>query len=157
MVRWHNPRLGDIQRFCMVARGSNIKNKRQTSRFQVCEIVGIDGATTYETGQWDVTPFWGVRFPKAGAIFTRTFVVCSAIYFQNDVNIGSEFWWLHFFRLRCLLVQSHSSMNLSSWISNPQSWEQNVSISMNFPRLTLKSEKFQVDLGFRVCWPTLFV
>jgi hypothetical protein len=59
--------------------------------------------------------------------------------------------------LRYLLVQSHSSMNLSSWISNPQSWEQNVSISMNFPRLTLRSEKFRVDLGFRVCWPTLFV
>jgi hypothetical protein len=34
-------------------------------------------------------------------------------------NFGFGLWWLHFFRLRCLLVQSKSSMNLSSWISDP--------------------------------------
>ena len=36
-----------------------------------------------------------------------------------QLNFGFGLWWLHFFRLRCLLVQSHSSMYLSSWISNP--------------------------------------
>ena len=80
------PSLETFQRFCMVVSGSNIKNKHQTSRSQVCEILGIDGATNYETGQWDVRPFGGVKCPKVGAIFTRTFVNGRAILLWNCVN-----------------------------------------------------------------------
>ena len=57
---------------------------------------------------------------------------------------SAKFWAALY--LRCLLVQSHSSMNLSSWISNPQSWQQNVPISMNFPKLTLKVRSFRLIL-----------
>ena len=43
---------------------------------------------------------------------------------RNGKNMANKMFrkeirWLHFFRLRCLLVQSKSNMNLSSWISDP--------------------------------------
>ena len=55
------------QGFCM-AHGSDIKNKCQTSRLHVCEILGKDGASSYEKGRCDVAPVEGVKFSKVGAI-----------------------------------------------------------------------------------------
>ena len=60
-----------------------------------------------------------------------------------QVNFGFGVWWLHFFRLRCLL--SHSSMNLSSsWTFRAGS--RTPSKMYQFPRTSL-SELWKVK-GF---------
>ena len=106
------PSSQTFQRFCMVASGSNIKNKHHTFRFQACEILGIDGATNYETGQWDVTPFWGVKFTKVGHLYAH---------FST--------WQSHLLSLRCNLLVHGMATNcwavglpLSNHLTGKQRW-----------------------------------
>ena len=59
------PKLRGISRILQGSQWELHKKKHRTSRFLICEILGIDGATNYETGPEMSRPFEVSNFKKS--------------------------------------------------------------------------------------------